>query len=176
MPAGYGSSALFTPLIIYTFYRAYIQLFYIPIVLRKRRALREYPWRLFKNAPHGLTKRDEVLGKQLGWFEFPNPTRPEEQLPMVFPTHWAVGWWHRRMAPRAKPHIKAQIDVVWMAGDPRIVAVIAASTSDGTMPRRFRFVTQQTGTAEGLRPATDWGATPEDIERARRVGIMPSNR
>ncbi|MER6715338.1 hypothetical protein [Streptomyces sp. NPDC000877] len=61
-------------------------------------------------------------------------------FPDVVPRHWRVGWWNRRMAPRAKPELKAQISVVWFAGDPRFSGVIAAPASDESTPRRFRFV------------------------------------
>ncbi|MFJ6741358.1 hypothetical protein ACIQOU_20995 [Streptomyces sp. NPDC091279] len=171
MPEGYGYSILFAPFLIYSFYRAYIQLFYIAVVWRTRRVLRVYPWHLFTDSPNGLGDRTDVVGQQCGWFEFPNPARPEEQLPMVFPSHWAVGWWHRRMAPRTKAVIKAQIRVVWLAGDPRFIGVIAAPTSNGTAPRRFRFLTQQMEKTEGYQSVTDWGATAEDIERGRRAGV-----
>ncbi|MFJ2608875.1 hypothetical protein ACIO13_28430 [Streptomyces sp. NPDC087425] len=166
-----GYAIIFVPFLLYSFYRAFLQLFATPIALRTRRVLREYPWRLFSDPPNGLGDRTDVVGQQCGWFEFPNPARPEEQLPMVFPSHWAVGWWHRRMAPRTKAVIKAQIRVVWLAGDPRFIGVIAAPTSNGTAPRRFRFLTQQMEKTEEYQSVTDWGATAEDIERGRRAGV-----
>ncbi|MDQ0751010.1 hypothetical protein QF034_005241 [Streptomyces africanus] len=166
-----GYTIFFVPFLLYSFYRAFLQLFVLPAVFRMRRVLREYPWRLYSDAPHGLADRSDVVGRQNGWFEFPNPARPHELLPMVFPRHWGVGWWNRRMAPRAKPELKAQIGVVWLAGDPRFIGVIAAPTSDESTPRRFRFLSQQTGSDGGRRSVADWGATAEDIERGRRAGV-----
>ncbi|GGS77003.1 hypothetical protein GCM10010270_56170 [Streptomyces violaceus] len=169
-----GYTILFVPFLLYSFYRAFLQLFVLPVVFQTRRVLQEYPWRLHSGVPHGLADRPDVVGRQFGWFEFPNPARPEERLPMVFPRHWGVGWWHRRMAPRAKPELKAQIGVVWLAGDPRFIGVIAAPASDESTPRRFRFLSQQTGSDGGRRSLADWGATAEDIERGRRAGVRPA--
>ncbi|MFF5494628.1 hypothetical protein [Streptomyces aquilus] len=169
-----GYTLLFVPFLLYSFYRAFIQLFAFPAVFGIRRVLQEYPWRLYRDPTHGLADRTDVVGRQYGWFEFPNPGRPEEHLPMVFPRHWGVGWWHRRMAPRAKPELKAQISVVWLSGDPRFIGVIAAPTADGSAPRRFRFLSQQTGSDEGRRSVADWGATAEDIERGHRAGVRPA--
>jgi hypothetical protein len=162
------------PFLIYSFYRAFIQLFIFPVLFRIRRVLREYPWRLYRDTKHGLADRTDVAGRQYGWFEFPNPARPGEELPMVFPRHWGVGWWHRRMAPRATAELKAQIGLVWLSGDPRFIGVIAAPTPDGSAPRRFRFLNQQLDSDGGRRSLADWGATAEDIERGRRAGVRPA--
>ncbi|MEU6226916.1 hypothetical protein [Streptomyces sp. NPDC047042] len=170
---GPGYAVVVAPFLVYSFYRAFLQLFIIAAVFRMRRVLRVYPWQLAHQPPHGLANRTDVFGKQFGWFEFPNPARPEESLPMVFARHWGVGWWSRRMAPRATPELKAQIGSVWLAGDPRFIGVLAAPTSDGAMPRRFRFLHQQTGSDGGRRTVADWGATAEDVERGRRAGIVP---
>ncbi|AZP19633.1 hypothetical protein EJC51_28325 [Streptomyces aquilus] len=169
-----GYTLLFVPFLIYSFYRAFIQLFVFPVLLRIQRVLREYPWRLYREAKHGLADRTDVAGRQYGWFEFPNPARPDEELPMVFPRHWGVGWWHRRMAPRATAELKAQIGVVWLSGDPRFIGVIAAPTADGSAPRRFRFLSQQIDADGGRRSLAGWGATAEDIERGRRAGVRPA--
>lgn len=169
-----GYTILFVPFLLYSFYRAFIQLFVFPVVFRVRRVLQLYPWCLYSDTQHGLTDRTDVVGRQYGWFEFPNPARPDEQLPMVFSRHWGVGWWHRRMAPRATQELKHQISVVWLAGDPRFIGVIAAPTSDGSAPRRFRFLNQQTGSDGGRRSVTDWGASTEDVERGRRAGVRPA--
>ncbi|TPQ20233.1 hypothetical protein [Streptomyces sporangiiformans] len=169
-----GFTVLLVPFIIYSFYRAFIQVFSFPSALRMRRILRVYPWSVVGGAPFGLTKHPEVLGRQYGWFEFPNPARSEERLPVVFPNHLQVGWWHRRMAPRATPELKAQIDTVWFAGDPRFIGLVAAPRADGAMPRRMHVLHQQMGAEGGRRSLADWGATAEDIERGRRVGIRPA--
>ncbi|MEU5096863.1 hypothetical protein [Streptomyces sp. NPDC020996] len=170
-----GYTVLFVPFLVYSFYRAFIQVFSILFAFRTKRVLQIYPWRLFSDIPHGIADRTDVVGRQYGWFEFPNPARPDEQLPMVFPRHWGVGWWGRRMAPKAAPNLKEQISVVWLAGDPRFIGVIAAPSPDGRMPRRFRFLHQQMRANGTVSSVTDWGATPEDIERSRRAGIRPTN-
>ncbi|WP_327718669.1 hypothetical protein OG381_27055 [Streptomyces sp. NBC_00490] len=170
-----GYTILFVPFLIYSFYRAFIQLFVFPAIFRMKHVLEEYPWLLLADTTHGLTDRTDVVGRQYGWFEFPNPARPEERLPMVFPRHWGVGWWHRRMAPRATPELKTEIRVVWLAGDPRFIGVIAASSPDGSAPRRFRFLSQQTGANGGRHSVAEWGATAEDIERGRRAGVRPAS-
>ncbi|MEU2774167.1 hypothetical protein ABZ646_14805 [Streptomyces sp. NPDC007162] len=161
------------PFLIYSFYRAFLQLFIISAVFRMRRVLRVYPWQLSHDVRHGLNERTDVVGRQFGWFEFPNPARPEESLAVVFGRHWGVGWWSRRMAPRAAAELKAQIGEVWFAGDPRFVGVLAAPASNGSAPRRLRFLHQQTGAAGEFRGVADWGATDEDIERGRRAGVVP---
>ncbi|QWB23327.1 MULTISPECIES: hypothetical protein [Streptomyces] len=169
VPPGY--TILFVPFLLYSFYRAFIQLFVFPVAFGMRRVLREHPWCLYRDAAHGLADRPDVVGRQCGWFEFPNPARPEERLPMVFPRHWGVGWWHRRMAPRAAPEVKAQIGLVWLAGDPRFIGVIAAPASDESTPRRFRFLSGNTGSDGERSSLADRGATAEDIERGRRAGV-----
>jgi hypothetical protein len=169
-----GYAIVIAPFLVYAFYRAFLQVFVFPAIFRMRRTLQVYPWHLHSDAPRGLADRTDVVGRQYGWFEFPNPARPEERLPMVFPRHWGVGWWSRRMAPRATPELKAQIGVVWLAGDPRFIGVLAAPSSDGSTPRRFRFLHQQTGADGGRISVTDWGATVEDIERGHRAGIRPA--
>ncbi|MEU3334035.1 hypothetical protein [Streptomyces sp. NPDC006668] len=170
---GPSYAILVVPFLVYSFYRAFLQLFVISSVFRMRRVLRSYPWQLVQELSYGLTKRTDVVGRQFGWFEFPNPAQPEQKLPLVFSRHWGIGWWHRRMAPRAASELKAQIDVVWFAGDPRFIGVIAAPSANGTMPRRLRFLHQQMPADGGL-SVTDWGATDNDIERGRRAGVRPA--
>ncbi|MGW5737429.1 MULTISPECIES: hypothetical protein [Streptomyces] len=169
-----GFAVLFVPLLAYSAYRAVLQVSYFPLAFRMRRILRTYPWQVLRRVPYGLTKHPDVQGRQYGWFALPNPARPEQRLPLVFGQHMRTEWWSRRMAPRAKPGKKAQIDVMWFAGDPRFVGLIAAPTSHGVAPRRMHVLRQQTGLEEGRR-FSDWGATPEDIERGRRVGIRPAH-
>ncbi|WP_306335043.1 hypothetical protein [Streptomyces sp. KL118A] len=165
---------IFMPYFIYGSYRVVVQARYFPAALRMLRILRTYPWQVLRGVPNGLTKHPDVLGSQYGWFELPNPASPGQQLPLVFGQHLRVEWWSRRMAPRAKPVLKAQIEVVWFAGDPRFIGLIAAPTRDGRAPRRLQVLQQQMGTDGGRRDFAEWGATPEDIERGRRVGIRPA--
>ncbi|MEV0319178.1 hypothetical protein ACIBKX_06605 [Streptomyces sp. NPDC050658] len=164
---------VFMPYFIYGFYRVSVQFKYFPPALRMLRILRTYPWQVLRGVTNGLTKYPDVAGRQYGWFEFPNPASPDQQLPLVFGQHMRMEWWSRRMALRAKPKLKAQIEVVWFAGDPRFIGLLAAPTSNGKAPRRFQVLHQQMS-AGGGRRFSDWGATPEDIERGRRVGIFPA--
>lgn len=168
-----GFAFLFIPFLLYSMYRAVLQLRYFPAAFRMRRILQTYPWQILRSVPSGLTQHPEVLGRQYGWFELPNPASPEQLLPLVFPQHLRTEWWSRRLAPRAKPELKAQVEAVWFAGDPRFIGLIAAPTPDGKAPRRLHILQQQSR-LEGARSFADWGATPEDIERGRRVGIHPA--
>ncbi|MFJ7770934.1 hypothetical protein ACIQ1J_21580 [Streptomyces sp. NPDC097107] len=163
---------VFMPYFIYGPYRVLTQLKYFPAAFLMLRILRAYPWQIIRGAPRALTRRPEVVGKQYGWFEFPNPACQQQQLPLVFPRHLRREWWSRRMAPRAKPRLKADIETVWFAGDPRFIGLVAAPTRRGTAPRRLHVVEQRVGAESGWRFA-DWGATPEDIERGRRAGVYP---
>lgn len=67
--------------------------------------------------------------------------------------------------PRAKPELKARIGVVWLADNPHLIGVIAAPTPGGSVPRRLRLLSQQTGADGGRRSVAEWGATAEDVER-----------
>lgn len=164
---------IFLPYWIYSPYRALIQVSYIPTALRMRRILRTFPWQVLRDVPRGLADYPGVVGPQHGWFELPNPANPTQQLPLVFTRHYRLHWWSRRLAPRAKPQLKAQIETVWFAGDPRMVGLVAAPNSSGQVPRRFQIVDQGLGKGDGNRIA-DWGITAEDLERGRRVGVTPN--
>jgi hypothetical protein len=163
----------FMPYWIYGPWRMLVQLSYIPSALRMLRILQSYPWQVFRDVSNGLSKHPGVLGNQFGWFEFPNPADPEQQLPLVFPKHFRVTWWHRRMAPRAKPQLKAQIRTIWFAGDPRMIGLIAAPTSSGTSPRRMMILNQRLGKGHDVH-LTEWGVAPSDLEQARRAGFGPA--
>ncbi|MEW2115856.1 hypothetical protein AB0945_11770 [Streptomyces sp. NPDC005474] len=157
----------------YCFYRAVTQLRYFSPGFRMRRILQTYPWQVLRDVSHGLNDHPNVPGKHYGWFEFSNPARPDQSLPLVFSQHIRTEWWHRRMAPRAKAVLKSQIGVIWFAGDPRFIGLVAASTQDEDGPRRMQVLEQRTEVKDGQSVA-DWGATSEDIERGRRVGIYPA--
>ncbi|MEU9217447.1 hypothetical protein AB0D47_13010 [Streptomyces sp. NPDC048376] len=163
---------LFMPYFIYAPYRGLTQLKYFPAAFLMLRVLRTYPWKLERDVVRGLTKRPEVVAKQYGWFEFSNPANEEQKLPLVFSDHLRTEWWARRMAPRAKPRLKAEIETIWFAGDPRFIGLVAAPTRRGTGPRRLHVVEQRIDVQSGWRFA-DWGATPDDIERGRRAGVYP---
>lgn len=164
---------IFMPYFIYGPYRVLIQLCCLPETLWMRRILQNYPWQILRCVPHGLTKRPEVKGRHYGWFEFPNPSRPDHWIPLVFARHFRGEWWARRMAPRAKPRLKIEIETLWFAGDPRFVGLIGVPTRGGTAPRRMRVIEQRTD-AQSDQRFNDWDATAEDIERGRRAGVRPA--
>ncbi|MFH8609035.1 hypothetical protein ACH4D5_16305 [Streptomyces sp. NPDC018029] len=164
---------IFIPYTIYGSWRLFVQVFgYFPIAVRKLRVLRTYPWQVLQGVPHGLDTYPDIQGDQYGWFEFPNPAHPEQQLPLVISNHLRVGWWHRRMAPRAKQELKAQIETIWFAGDPRMIGILAAPTPSGQAPRRFKLLRQRLAGAEHAL-TTEWGATPEDVHLGRQAGFAP---
>ncbi|MFG3213593.1 hypothetical protein [Streptomyces tendae] len=165
---------IFMPYFIYAPYRVLNHFKYFPAAFLMLRILRAYPWEIVRDAPRGLTRRPEVMSKQYGWFEFLNPARPEQRLPLVFPSHLRRRWWSRRMAPRAKARLRAEIETIWFAGDPRFIGVVAAPPRWGKGPRRLHVIEQRTDARSGQHFA-DWGATPDDIERGRRAGVYPVN-
>ncbi|MGW6061963.1 hypothetical protein [Streptomyces sp. NPDC055189] len=159
------------PYSIYGSWRLFVQVFgYFPISLRKLRILRAYPWQVLQGIPHGLSDYPDILGEQQGWFEFPNPANPQQQLPLVISNHLRVNWWHRRMAPRAKPQLKARIETIWFAGDPRMIGILAAPSTSGQTPGHFKILRQRLARAEHAL-TTEWGATAEDVEQGRRAGF-----
>lgn len=167
-------SLLFLLPLCYCFYRAVVQLFYFPPALRMRRILQVYPWCINRKVSYGLADHAEVARKHYGWFEFSNPANPACRLVLVFCRHYRAEWWHRRMAPRADPSLKAEIETVWFAGDPRFVGLIAAPGRNGIAPRRFHVLEQWMTSQDGER-FREWDVTAEDVERGRRAGI-PSTR
>jgi hypothetical protein len=165
---------IFMPYFIYGPYRVVIGLKCLSNTLLMVRILRAYPWEVVRDAPRGLTRRPEVVSKQYGWFEFPNPSRPGQWLPLVFPSHLRRWWWCRRMTPLANRRLKVEIETLWFAGDPRFIGIVAAPPCWGAIPRRLRVVEQRIDAQSGTSFA-DWGATPDDIERGRRAGVYPVN-
>jgi hypothetical protein len=163
---------LFMPYFLYGPYRVAAQAKNILEAFMMRRILRTYSWQIMRDVPRGLTDRPEVEGSQFGWFEFPNPSREDHWLPMVFSTHLRTRWWARRMAPCAKPRLMEQIETVWFAGDCRFVGVVAAPVGKEPIPRRLHVVEQRIGARSGQR-FSDWCATAEDIEQGRRAGVYP---
>ncbi|MFL4906728.1 hypothetical protein ACJ6WF_26930 [Streptomyces sp. MMS24-I2-30] len=162
---------VFLPLILYAFYRFFVQLTYFTWAFRIRRVLREYPWQLLKSVPSGLGKyqgaRDDGM-----WFDFQNPADTEGRIPLVFIKHQRSYWWLKRMAgPRTKPHRRAQIEPLWFAGDPRFLAVVAASDRGGQAPKRLHMLYQRPVFDRRATPDA-WGASGSDIERAQRAGAQ----
>ncbi|MFJ6070323.1 hypothetical protein ACIQFU_05660 [Streptomyces sp. NPDC093065] len=160
---------VFLPYFIYAPYRALTQLRYFPAALSMLRVLRTSRWQLMRGVPYGLTDRPDVAVRHYGWFEFPNPADPEQWLPMVFTRHLRLEWWSRRMAPRAKPHLKAQIEDIWFAGDSRFIGVVAASSRGAKAPRRMHVIEQHMNFPHyGKRP-NGWEVGPDGISRGRRA-------
>lgn len=162
---------LFMPYFLYAFYRFFNQLTYFPAAFRMRRVLREYPWQVLHGVPSGLGRHPAARDDGI-WFEFQNPARPEESIPLVFIKHQRSYWWLRRMdGPRAKAHRRTQIEPLWFAGDPRFLAVVAAPGHNGASPKRLHLLYQRPVFDVRCAPES-WGASPEDIDRARRAGAM----
>jgi hypothetical protein len=157
------------PYSLYGLYRLRVQFTYFPQAFRMRRVLRAYPWQFLEGVPSGLGKHSGARDDGM-WFEFRNPADAEEKIPLVFIRPQRSYWWMRRLdGPRTRPRLRAQIEPLWFAGDPRFLAVVAAPGRGGRAPKRLHFLYQ--------RPAIDiqcvpdsWGATPADLDRARRAG------
>ncbi|MFJ3337676.1 hypothetical protein [Streptomyces sp. NPDC086766] len=160
---------VFMPYFIYGFYRFCNQLTYFPWALRMRRILRAYPWQILHGVPSGLGKypgaRDDGI-----WFEFRDPARPDEKIPLVFIRHQRSYWWLKRMdSPCTKPGRRAQIEPLWFAGDPRFLGVVAAPGRGGKAPKRLHVLYQRPLFDSRFVPET-WGADAAAIELARHAG------
>jgi hypothetical protein len=160
---------IFIPYSLYGLYRFRVQFTYFPQAFRMRRVLRAYPWQFLEGVPSGLGKHSGARDDGM-WFEFRNPADAEEKVPLVFIRHPRTYWWLRRLdGPRTRPRLRAQIEPLWFAGDPRFLAVVAAPGRGGRAPKRLHFLYQRP--AVDIQCAPDsWGATPDDLERARRAG------
>ncbi|WP_055702589.1 hypothetical protein [Streptomyces silaceus] len=160
---------VFMPYFIYGLYRAVVQVGYFPAGLRMRRILRTYPWQVLCGVPRGLAAHPAAQDDGI-WIELPDPTDQEEKIPLVFTSHFRSYWWMRRIGgPRTKPELKAQLEPLWFAGDPRFLGVVAASRRGGEVPRRLRALQQPS--ALGKAPAgLSRDASPVDLERARNAG------
>ncbi|MEV7035220.1 hypothetical protein AB0N99_33955 [Streptomyces sp. NPDC093272] len=157
------------PYFLYGFYRFFVQLTYFPVALRMRRVMREYPWQILEAVPSGLGKHSGARDDGI-WFEFPSPSDPQERIPLVFLKHQRSYWWLRRMdGPRTNPARRAQIEPLWFAGDPRFLAVVAASGRGGTSPKRFHLLYQRSVFDRSCAPGS-WAADQMAIEIAGRAG------
>lgn len=161
---------LFLLLLIYATFRAVLQLAYIRPSIYIQRVLWHYPWQLLSDVPRGRNKHPGVQEDEM-WLELPNPEEPAEQIPLLFLSGMRTFWWMRRFGTaRTKPELKAEIEPLWFAGDPRFIAVIAADGRKGEAPKRLHLLYQLTATGRrGIEP-TDWNASPDAVERARRSG------
>lgn len=165
-----GFTLLFVPLLGYSAFRAVLQLAYVRPSIYIQRVLWNYPWQLLTDVPRGRNKHPRVQEDEM-WLELPNPEEPGERIPLLFLSTMRTFWWMRRFGTaRTKPELKAEIEPLWFAGDPRFVAVIAASGRKGKAPKRLHLLYQRTATGHrGVEP-TDWNASPAALERARRSG------
>ncbi|MEV0223987.1 hypothetical protein [Streptomyces sp. NPDC050704] len=161
---------IFLPVLVYATFRAVLQLAFFRPSLHIRRVLQQYPWQFLTDVPRGRNKHPQAQEDEM-WFEIPNPEKPEEQIPLLFLANMRTFWWMRRFGTsRTKPELKAQIEPLWFAGDPRFIAVVAAAGRGGKAPRRLHLLYQRTATGRrGITP-TDWNASPAALERARRAG------
>ncbi|WP_051900330.1 hypothetical protein [Streptomyces aureus] len=161
---------LFLVLLLYATFRAVLQLAYVRPSLQIQRVLWEYPWQLLTDVPRGRARHPSVEEDEM-WLELENPEEPGERIPLLFLSTMRTFWWMRRIGTaRTKPELKAEIEPLWFAGDPRFVAVVAASGRKGDAPRRLHLLYQRTATGRrGIEP-TDRNASPAALERARRCG------
>jgi hypothetical protein len=165
-----GFVPLFVPLLCYAFYRSIIQLHHVRSALNTVRVLQMYPWQVLHNAPRSLGDHPEAEVKGM-WIEFPVPPGDTGGVPLVFAKHHRSLWWLRRIGgPRTRPELKAQLDTLWFAGDPRFLGVVAVPSRSGTTPRRLHFLYQPSA-FDSRAARRHWtGVTPYDAERARRAG------
>jgi hypothetical protein len=166
-----GFVPLFVPLLCYAFYRSVIQLHHISSAFHAIRVLQTYPWRILQDAPRGLGDHPDAEVKGM-WIEFPLPQGDtESRVPLVFVKHYGSMWWLKRIGgPRTKPGLKAQLDTLWFAGDPRFLGVVAVPSKNGNVPWRLHFLYQPSA-FDSSAARRNWdGVTPYDAECARRAG------
>jgi len=166
-----GFAFLFALPLCYALYRAVIQLRYLPTAIHMLRVLQQYPWQLLSHTPRGLDEHPDAEDGGI-WIEFPDPAgRGDKGIPLTFVKHHRAYWWLRHIGgPRTKPEVKAQLEPLWFAGDPRFLGVVAVTGRRGVAPRRLHFLYRPSA-FEQRAVRRQWDdATPEDLERARRAG------
>ncbi|MEV0690888.1 hypothetical protein [Streptomyces sp. NPDC050388] len=172
--SAHGSDWIFwvlMPYFPYGLYRVVIQIRGFLVILNILRVLREYPWRIYHELARGIDDHPDAENSGI-WIGFPDPVGGEGvEIPMTFVKHHRAFWWLRRIGgPRTKPALKAQLEPLWFAGDPRFLGVVAVSSKDGKTPKRLHFLYQPSA-YDGRAPRRSWeGADPADLERARRAG------
>ncbi len=168
---------VFMPYFLFAPYRMYLQIRgNIPLAFRMLKVLRVYPWQILHNVPRGLAKHPDVEDDRM-WFEFTCPTDPREKIPLLFHNHLRSEWWSKRIGgPRTKEELKAQIEPIWLAGDPRFLTVVGAPSEDGNSPKRLQYLYQ----LSAMNPRFTyggWTVTQPDLERAHRAGShIPSQQ
>jgi hypothetical protein len=156
----------------YGAYRAKIQPTQILSNIRIRRILRAYPWRL-DDIPYSFPQPPEGTPTDL-CLTIPHPAQPGETILMYQHLRYLPTWWTRRMGPRAKPELKAQLKPIWFAGDPRFFGVIAVTKPGSTpkipAPKRMHLIVQ-VGETKQTAPidVNSWQASPEDLAHARQA-------
>jgi hypothetical protein len=162
---------VFMPYFIYGTYRSVVQVRILSSGLGVLRVLQLYPWIIIHSAPRSLDPHPGGETDDM-WIEFPPPEGNEAGgIPLVFVKHYRSLWWLKRIGgPRTKPELKAQLDTLWFAGDPRFLGVVAVPSKNGDSPRRLHFLYQPSACAPAAARRHWENATFADLERARRAG------
>ncbi|MFD5567100.1 hypothetical protein [Streptomyces cadmiisoli] len=166
-----GFSFLFVPFMLYSFYRCVVQMHHFSAAFRIGQVLQHYPWQILRDMPRSLSQHPEAEVDGM-WIEFPHPEgAAKKRVPLVFVKHHRSHWWLKRIGgPRTEPELKAQLDTLWFAGDPRFLGVVAVPAGDGASPRRLHFLYQPSAFDRTAAHRQETDATPADRERARRAG------
>lgn len=162
---------IFVPCFVYGLYRTVLQLRHIPTAFHILRVLQQYPWQLLSGTTRGLDEHPRAEDGGM-WIEFPDPGgRAEEGVPLTFVTHHRAYWWLRHIGgPRTKPELKARLEPLWFAGDPRFLGVVAVNGRRGAAPRRLHFLYRPSAFVQRAARRRWDDASPADLERARRAG------
>ncbi|MFF0724645.1 hypothetical protein [Streptomyces sp. NPDC004134] len=156
----------------YGAYRAKIQPARILANVRIRRVLRAYPW-ILDDIPYSFPTLPGGTPTKL-CLTIPHPAQPGETFLMYQHLRDLPTWWTRRMGPRAKPELKAQLKPIWFVGDPRFFGVIAVtkpgSAPETPAPKRMHLIVQ-VGETKQTAPidVNSWRASPEDLAHARQA-------
>ncbi len=161
------------PLLAYSAIRAIVQISLLTWTLSSRRILKVYPWQIIHDTPRSRAKHPQAP-KDGMWVGFNNPDSDDEVIPLTFIKQARTHWWYKRIGgPKTDSNLKAQLDPLWFAGDPRFMGVIAASGRSGMTPKRMHVLYQPPAMGNGT---YKWPATHTDIERARSAGaIVPGS-
>lgn len=161
---------VFLPVLLYATFRAFLQVGYFVWSMNMPHILQQYPWQFLVDVPRGRNKHPQADDDEM-WLEIPNPEKTDERVPLLFLASMRTFWWMRRFGTtRTKPELKAQIEPLWFAGDPRFYAVIAAPGRRGETPKRLHFLYQRPARGRGGIMPVDWNASAAALERARRAG------
>ncbi|NGN70218.1 hypothetical protein G5C51_40835, partial [Streptomyces sp. A7024] len=136
---------------------------------RMRSLLKMYPWRAYGGP-------DVAASGGVGFvFPDPGPAGGGRRIAVELPDVPGVVWWLERLDPSAPSDLRAELEDLWYAGDPRYAGVIA-------LPGPYRptnlFQPGSYGDRRGEEPLTDRGGSEADRRLARlsRVRIAPGQR